>query len=569
MSSNDVTKFGAVDWVIFVAMLLVSTATGIYHAMVKGGQQTTSKYLVGGRSIPWIPIALSYFVSFTSSISVMGFPAEIYVHGIQFAFLLPGYVWGIMLVVYFFVPFIRTFNFISIYEYLSYRYHYNIRIIAVIFGTISATLFMSITITGPALAFKAIQGIDLWLTSLIIGIVCTFYTTLGGMKAVIWSDVFQFFVMTAAVIAVFILGIKEAGGMEHVLQYSEEQGKLHVDFSLDPTIRLTYFTMFIYGGFSMINTGVAQGSVQRFLSAKSVRAAQSSLLLTLPMFWLFYGTTMVIGLVLFTYYNNDIGSLKAAINTTYPPGMLPEGQMDSAIYEPDYTSADQIIVYFISAKLGQIPGIQGLFISCLFAGAMSSISSNLNAIAAMILRDIVKPWRHHRSKISNIPVVGDDAWDTKISKFISLVFGIVATSLSLAMPYLGTLVELGASFIGVFSGPIVGIYILGMYYPRSNTWGVFIGLLGSLTYGLATAISSTIGRTTGQPQPNALNITLYYHLPVNTLTMILVGLIASEIVRCISVEERTRNVNPALLDKHVRTKSPKEDKEDCAVSLVK
>ncbi|XP_077983096.1 sodium-dependent multivitamin transporter-like [Glandiceps talaboti] len=502
MPSNYVTPFGVVDWVIFVAMLLVSAAAGVYHAVVKGGQKTTSSYLVGGRSLSCIPVALSYFVSFTSSIAVMGFPAEIYVHGIHHSFGLFGYIWGTTLSACIFIPFIRQFNFISVYEnfnvksqtfytlaitfphhkesidllreggrweYLNYRYHRSISGIAVLFGALSATVYMGITISGPALAFQAVQGVDLWLTSLIIGVVCTFYTTLGGMKAVIWSDVFQFFVMTAAVVTVLVLGLIEAGGVERVLNYSKEQGKLAVDFSMDPTVRLTYFTMILNGGFQTFSSSFNQAAVQRLLGSKSVRSAQGSLLLTIPIKWFFYGMSYATGLILFTYYNNNISSLQPGINATFSPGMNYGGQIGRANYQPDYTSADQVIVYFISSQLGRIPGIQGLFISCLFAGAMSSISSGLNAIAAMILRDIVKPWRHHRTKVTGTPCEKNEAFDTNLSKLVSLIFGVVATAISLAVPYVGTLLESTNSLLSVFNGPLAGTYILGMCYPRSNT----------------------------------------------------------------------------------------------------
>ncbi|XP_077983095.1 sodium-dependent multivitamin transporter-like [Glandiceps talaboti] len=468
MSSNDVTPFGVVDWVIFVAMLLLSTATGVYHAVVKGGQKTTSSYLVGGRSLSCVPIALSYFVSFTSSIAVMGFPAEIYVHGIQYSFVLVGYIFGTLLSAFIFIPFLRQFNFISVYEYLGYRFHYSIRIIAVLFGALSTTIYMSITITGPALAFQAVQGIDLWKTSLIIGIVCTFYTTLGGMKAVVWSDVFQFFVMTAAVASVFVLGLIEAGGVERVWNYSKEQGKLDIDFTLDPTIRLTYYTMLIYGVIHMFAHSVEQATAQRMLSAKSVREAQGSMLLSLPIKWLFYGMSFTTGLILFTYYNNNIGILQPGDNATFPPGMNYGDQLTEANYEPDYTSADQIIVYFISSKLGWIYGMQGLFISSLFAGAMR---------------------------------------------------------------------------------------------------GIFIGMIFSLAYGLANSISSTLRFSTGYIPPRVLSVSFYYHLPLNVLSMILVGIVASEIVRLISVKERNRKVNPLLLVKFVRSKTAVEDYENYKKSL--
>ncbi|XP_077861709.1 sodium-coupled monocarboxylate transporter 1-like [Saccoglossus kowalevskii] len=115
-STDDVRRLGAVDWFIFVGMLILSASTGVYHALAKGGQQNLSQYLIGDRSMSALPIAMSYFVTYTSATAITGYPADVYLFGMQLGVIYIGYILGTVVVMFLFIPFIRQFNFISIYE---------------------------------------------------------------------------------------------------------------------------------------------------------------------------------------------------------------------------------------------------------------------------------------------------------------------------------------------------------------------------------------------------------------------------------------------------------------------
>ncbi|XP_070541704.1 sodium-coupled monocarboxylate transporter 1-like [Ptychodera flava] len=470
--STEVIPFGVADYVVFSAMLAVSAATGIYHCFAGGGQQSTSKFLVADRSMGCVPIAMSMFVTFTSSIAVMGFPAEIYLHGIKYAFYINTYLWAYPICAYFFIPVFRSIDITSVYEYMGMRYHLSLRITCTVIFILQTLLYMATTMVGPALAIEAVQGLEMWKTVLITGTIATFYSTLGGMKAVVWADVFQFLVIFGSVLAVAILGTIEVGGLENVWNYNDVGDRLEFfDFSFDPTERLSFFGLTISTGISVLGVAVQQSAVQRYLAAKSLGHARGTLILNIPFYWVMFPIMYFNGLVLYAYYNNKLTPLEPAINSTFPsPGIMENGE--PIRYEPEYTAIDQILMFFVSSQFGQIPGMQGLFVACLFAGALSTISSGLSAIVACILQDIIKPWRKWRSERTKILSTATDAWDTKMSKVLNCVFGLLGTLVAFLVPYLGSFVTISNILGGVFGGPVLAIFVMGMFIPRTNSWRV-------------------------------------------------------------------------------------------------
>ncbi|XP_070575243.1 sodium-dependent multivitamin transporter-like isoform X2 [Ptychodera flava] len=212
----------------------------------------------------------------------------------------------------------------------------------------------------------------------------------GGMKAVIWTDVFQFLVIVGTLMTVIILGTIEAGGLQYVWEANKQDGRLDVfKVPFDLTQRTTIFSAIFGGGMNTIPQFISQTAVQRYMSSKTLKHAQMSVLLNMPFQLIILPTVYFSGLVMYAYYNNDIMPLQPPINATNASIVIVGGQH----YSPDYTSSDQILVYFISTLFGSIPGIQGLFVAALFAGALSSVSSGLNSMIAVTLEDMMKPWR--------------------------------------------------------------------------------------------------------------------------------------------------------------------------------
>ncbi|XP_077991459.1 sodium-dependent multivitamin transporter-like [Glandiceps talaboti] len=556
--STDPIPFGVVDYVVIAVMLAISASTGIYHCIAGGGQKSTSKYLVADRSMGCIPLGMSYFVTFTSSIAVLGFPAEVFVYGIEYSLMILCYIWSYPLSAYLFTPVFRGLGFTSVYEYMGKRFNLGLRICCTILFILSNMVYMATTMLGPALAFEAVQGFEMWKTILITGVVCTFYCTLGGMKAVVWADVFQFVVMFGSILAVCILGSIEVGGLDYVWNIAKENGKLNFfEFDFQLTERISFFGLVFGFGLNSLAITTWQSAVQRVQAAKSLRHAQGSLLLNIPCMWIVYSITFFNGLVLYAFYNNQLTPLRPPTNSTFAPdtAMLLPGNEDSPRYEPNYSTADQILMFFVSSTFGKVPGLQGMLVACLLAGALSSVSSGLSAATACTLQDVIKPWRKWRAGKTNSVVMEDDAWDTKLSKMLNCGFGIMATLFGFLVPFLGSFMQISNILGGVFGGPMLGTFVLGMLLPRTNTWGAISGLLSGFAVGVFISGGSIVAEQLGTEPLTINKVSFLWYSTINLSVTVLVGVIVSEIVRCVKPSER-KTVDPSLLVMQLRFKIP-------------
>nr|XP_006817834.1 PREDICTED: sodium-coupled monocarboxylate transporter 2-like [Saccoglossus kowalevskii] len=456
MSQTEVHDFGVVDYVVFSAMLAISAATGIYHAFARGGQHTTSQFLLADREMSGVPIAMSLVVSFLSPITILGMPAETFVNGAQYSIYVLCILWVFPVVALILVPVFHGLKLTSAYEYMSLRFHFSLRIISSILFIIQTAFYMAVTLIGPALAIEAVIQFAVWKTVLITGLICTFYTTIGGMRAVIWTDVFQFFVIVGSFITVIVLGVIKAGGMEYVWETNKQDGRLNFfETPFGITTRLSAVALAVGGGMNTFPLYISQTAVQRYAASKSLRQAQIAVALNLPFQLIMLPMVYFTGLVLYAFYNNAMTPLMPPLNytmanysyhsdfitempyevlqsTTAPNSsfnitgnfsLATSSVLENGIeprYVPDYSSADQIMVYFVSSQFGVIPGLQGLFVACIFAGTLSTMSSGLNALIAVTLEDIIKPFRRWRASRCHSEVHQNDARDTLVSKVMSM-----------------------------------------------------------------------------------------------------------------------------------------------------
>ena len=179
------------DYAILVLFLLFSAAVGIYHALRGDRQRSAQQYLLANRDMHPIPVAISLVVSVLSAVTYLGTPAEVYVHGPQYWVVLLNKVIPIYIVVFSFCPLFYRLKVTSIYEYLDMRFGKVVRYTGVTINFVYLILYMGIVVYAPALALSAVTGISLIGSILAVGLVCTFYTTIGGITAVVWTDVFQ------------------------------------------------------------------------------------------------------------------------------------------------------------------------------------------------------------------------------------------------------------------------------------------------------------------------------------------------------------------------------------------
>ncbi|XP_028404915.1 sodium-dependent multivitamin transporter-like [Dendronephthya gigantea] len=455
-------SFHPVDYVVFGLMLLISAGIGIYHGCTGGKQRTTSEYLLGNRNMNTLPIAISLLVTFLSAITLLGVPSEIFTYGAQYMVVLFSYFLLTATAAIIFVPIFHGLRLTSVHEYLELRFGHGVRTLGFILFLVHYMLYLSVALYAPSLALQAVAGVPLVVSIISTGVVCTFYTALGGLKAVIWTDVFQSIVMVGGLITIFVVGTINVGGFDQVWKINKERGRLtFFDFNPDPTIRNTFWTLAIGGTFTVILPWtVSQTAAQRFLASKDVKTAQRALWLNIPGLIFIITFCCLDGLVIFAVYA-DCDLKKAG----------------------HITNNDQVLPYFVIDKLGHLKGVPGLFMACLFSGALSSISSGLNSLIAVTLEDVVKKrW----TSLSDYEA-------TILSKLLAVVYGIIVICGAFAVEFVGTLVlQLAYTISGLIGGPLAGIFFLGVLLPRANYKGAYVGALVGFSMSVTIAISSIL-----------------------------------------------------------------------------
>nr|XP_002734548.2 PREDICTED: sodium-coupled monocarboxylate transporter 1-like [Saccoglossus kowalevskii] len=449
-------SFSVVDYVIFSLVLAISACIGLFHAFTGGRQKTTSEFLMADRKMRFFPVGLSLLASFMSAVALLGTSAEIYTFGTMFWVIGLSYFIMIPISAHLFLPVFYRLRITSVYEYLQLRFSMTARLIGCFAYIAYMIMYMAVVMYAPALALNAVTGLNIWTSVLTIGIVCSFYTSLGGMKAVIWTDVFQISIMFAGLLAVIIQGSIQLGGFSEIWQINKQGGRIEFfNFDPDPTIRHTFWSLTIGGSITWLgNYGCNQLSIQRYLSCPTEKDAKLALYLNLPGLLSIVSLIIMCGLVLFAAY----------------AGCDP-------VKSGHISRADQLLAYYVIEELSFLPGMAGLFIAALFSGALSTLSSGLNCLAAVTLTDIVKP------VIKNLP----EEKLAIITRIIACSFGGISILMAFAASHMGPILPLAIGLLGMIGGPLLGLFTLGIFFPWTNnkvSFGVICGYAMSLWIGI-------------------------------------------------------------------------------------
>uniref|UniRef100_A0A8C4Q7K1 Solute carrier family 5 member 6a n=1 Tax=Eptatretus burgeri TaxID=7764 RepID=A0A8C4Q7K1_EPTBU len=456
---HEVATFGAVDYAVCGLLLLVSTVIGLYHACRGGRQRTAREFLLADRTMTCLPIALSLTATFQSAIAILGAPAEVFRFGTEFWFLGCSYFLGLLIPAHVFLPVFYRLGLTSTYQYLELRFNKTVRILGTATFIFQMMVYMGVVLYAPALVINTVTGIDVWLSVLGLGLVCIVYTTLGGIKAVIWTDVFQTVVMVAGQVAVIAVSAGQEGGIVAVWRTAASNDKIAgIDLNPDPTERHTFWTLCVGGTFVMVALfGTNQAQVQRYLSSRSERQARFACYMVLPCQQLMMVIGCLLGLVMHVRYR-ECSPLRMHL----------------------VSSHDQLVLYFVMDVLQDLPGLPGLFVACLFSGSLSTISSAFNSLAAVTMEDFIRPSCTHLT----------EERAAFFSKLLALGYGLLCLGLAYLASQMGSIMEAALSIFGIVGGPLLGLFCLGMFFPCATPQGAIVGLF----VGLAMAFWLGIGR---------------------------------------------------------------------------
>ncbi|XP_041610827.1 sodium-dependent multivitamin transporter isoform X1 [Vulpes lagopus] len=489
------STFSLVDYVVFVLLLVFSLAIGLYHAFRGWGQHTVGQLLMADRKMSCLPVALSLLATFQSAVAILGVPSEIYRFGTQYWFLGCSYFLGLLIPAHVFIPVFYRLHLTSAYEYLELRFNKAVRVCGTVTFIFQMVIYMGVVLYAPSLALNAVTGFDLWLSVLTIGIVCTVYTALGGLKAVIWTDVFQTLVMFLGQLVVIIVGSRKVGGMVHVWEVASKHGRISgIELDPDPFVRHTFWTLAFGGVFMMLSLyGVNQAQVQRYLSSRTEKAAVLSCYAVFPCQQVVLCMSCLIGLVMFVYYQKCPMSTQQA-----------------------QAAPDQFVLYFVMDLLKGLPGLPGLFVACLFSGSLSTISSAFNSLATVTMEDLIRPWFPQFSEVQAI----------MLSRILAFGYGLLCLGMAYISSQMGPVLQAALSIFGMVGGPLLGLFCLGMFFPCANPPGAIVGLLAGLIMAFWIGIGSIVTNMASGMAPSPSNTSSFF-LPSNLTTVTMTTLMPS------------------------------------------
>uniref|UniRef100_A0A8C0YK12 Solute carrier family 5 member 8, like n=1 Tax=Cyprinus carpio carpio TaxID=630221 RepID=A0A8C0YK12_CYPCA len=515
-SGGPVATFSVWDYVVFAGLILFAAGIGLFQAIRGRKKASSDEFLLGGRQMTAVPVALSLTASFMSGITVIGTPAEAYMYGTPFWLFVFSYTIMSTFSAELFVPLFYRLSITSTYE----------------------ALYTGMVIYAPALALNQITGLDLWGVLVATGVVCIIYCTLGGLKAVIWTDVFQMIIMLSGFVAVIARGAVLQGGFAKIWNDSYHGGRLETfSFDPDPLRRHSFWTIVVGGSLMWASMySINQSQVQRYISCKTMTHAKLSLYLNMVGLWVTVSLAMLSGLTMYSIYKDC-----------------------DPFTNKDVGASDQLLPYLVMDILAEFPGLPGLFVAAAYSGTLSTVSSSINALVAVTVEDFMKPawpWLTERQL----------SW---INMGMSVFYGGVCIGMAGVASLMGNILQAALSIFGMISGPLLGLYMLGMFFRCVNSTGGLVGLICGLAITLwvgigaqvypplpektlrlslsvegciapdmngtttMTPFSTVLQTTTPQPRPaladNWYSLSYLYFCPVGIIVTMVTGLIVSAI----------------------------------------
>lgn len=551
--ANKQLLFGWLDFTLFTLMLALSTLIGIYFGFWGKEEDTPKEYLHGGKKMNTAPVAVSLMSSMLSGIMMMGIPTEMYLYGTLYWLGILSILPVGVITDFFYLPVFYELQLTSTYEYLQLRFSPRVRVMASVLSTIGLLLYMPIVTYVPALAFSQVSGLNIHIITPAILIICVFYTMLGGIKAVVWTDFLQGLVMVVSMLTTITLGVINVGGFGVVWERCRLGGRIRIfEFDPSPFVRMTFWSSTIGHSFIFIAViSVSQSMVQKFMSLPTLRSARTSLYLFLVQAVCVMSMSCFTGLLVYSkYYDCDPTKSKM-------------------ISRPD-----QILPYYVMDIASSVPGLPGLFVAGIFSASLSTISSNLNSLGATLFEDFVRPCI--KQKIS-------DHRANVLIKCVVIVIGGLCLAFVMVVDKLGAVLQLCLRMQGVTYGAMIGLFSMGMFYPRANTKGALAGsicsllVMGWLVFGsqkemaegrmrdvsLPTSVDGCGFNVTMPEQPPTMasveeddvfilyRLSMLYYALTGTLIVLVVGIIVSHFTEEPSPEQSKPVLFTPLVRKYI------------------
>jgi SSS family solute:Na+ symporter len=486
------------DWGVIVLYALGMVAVGLYYGKRTRG---TEDYLLGGRRMKPLAVGLSLFASLLSTISYLGYTGEMIQYG-------PMYIAGIIvfplvifLVGWFMIPRFMELRVTSAYEILEQKLGRSIRLLGAFFFISLRLLWMAVIIFATTdKVLVPLMGLSpSWTPAVcaVMGIVTIVYTSLGGLRAVVFTDVVQSGILFGGALLTVTLITKQLGGID---AWWPQQWPGHwpaLQWGYDPEARMTFVGVLLSVFFwHTCTAGSDQIAIQRYFATRDAASARRVLGTNLLVNVLAMALMGVVGLALIGAYTAD-------------PSVF-DGDGDQVSLTEN---ADQLFPRYIANGLPV--GITGLVIAGLLAAAMSSLSSGMSAASSVITAEI---FREKRSKAL------DENAGIRIARWTSLGIGIAVLGLSLVVNQVeGNLFKVTNKVVNLFVSPLFVLFFLAMFVKRSNAAGTWVGAAASVTVAVLIAFWEELTGSNG--------ISFLWIMPAGFVSGVGVGVLASVVFR--------------------------------------
>jgi solute:Na+ symporter, SSS family len=430
-----VTHLGWLDWTILVVYAAATMGVGFWAAR---GQRTIGDYLLGSRQMPWWAVLFSIVATESSIISFLSVPGLVTPvssnpESGNWTFLqLPiGYIIGRYVVVYLLLPAYFEGKLFTAYEVLGQRFGGNTKRMASLLFVVTRTLADGIRLYLAAFALQKAFDWRLESTIVAVGAATLVYTYVGGLKAVVWTEVAQFAVKIFGTAAAGWAVYHQCGGFTPIYDYAVQSHSLQIfRFDFDLTLRYTFWSGLVGGAFiSLASHGVDQMMVQRYLSSGSLPAASRALAWSGWVILLLFASLLAVGTALACYFHLN------------PP-------------EKPFAKNDDVFITFLLNPQLMPAGVVGLMLAAILSAAMSTLSSSLNASAGTVVTDWLLPWTGWSK---------DSPRALHMTKMLTIAFGVLQIAVAFGSKDVGSAVDKLLDIAGDATGVVLGLYFLGVF----------------------------------------------------------------------------------------------------------
>ncbi len=554
----------AIDWGIIGVYLVWVVVDGIRLSRNTG---KLDGYFLASRSLPWWAVGLSVMATQLSAITMVSSTGQGYADGmglLQQYYALPI---AMIIIAVTFVPFFRNANVYTAYEYLEGRFDAKVRSFTALLFLFSRGMSTGVVISAPAVVLSVLVGADVSTICVLLAVPTAIYTMFGGVQAVAWTDVKQMYLIVGGLVAAcvtLIAGLPGGLSINDALNIAGTAGRLQAfNFSTDPSVRFTFWTGTLGALFLFLSYfGTDQSQVQRFLTAKSVDEARTSLFMSAYWKIPLQALVMIIGVLMFVFYlftpppmlfnrvhdervrasaragdysaleqrfSEAIGQRRAAAQLladarssgssaldAHQAAFLATEQQVKAVRaeavalvkdvtgDSNYNDVNFVFPTYI---VTQMPvGLIGLLMAAIFAAAMSTIAGELSALSTSTVIDFYRRW---------VRSDADDAHFLMVSRAAMLFWAGFASLVAIWAVELGSLIEVVNRFGSFFYGSILGVFLLAIGWPRANSVGALAGLIAGMTVVGYVTVSTSIA--------------FLWHNLIGAVVVVGVGMIVSEL----------------------------------------